>query len=92
MQEAESQSEEQRPHAGGVEDTCRGGRILTGQAHYLAVDSPKLRYLAKIFLDEGAFSSTHPRRFIVFAQWPFVLWLVEMFIDALSLPYVVVRA
>ncbi|PYH93872.1 hypothetical protein BO71DRAFT_326603 [Aspergillus ellipticus CBS 707.79] len=61
--------------------------------YYLACDCPKLRLLAKILQDAGVFSTTGTRpRFVVFLQWPLIMWLTEMFIDALSLPYTVIRS
>ncbi|KAI9374719.1 hypothetical protein BJX61DRAFT_532170 [Aspergillus egyptiacus] len=63
------------------------------QACYLAMDAPKLRYLLKILHDEGAFNTTaaKPPRFIVIANWPLVLWVTEMFLNSLSIPFVSMR-
>ncbi|KAI9927897.1 hypothetical protein ASPWEDRAFT_29289 [Aspergillus wentii DTO 134E9] len=64
-----------------------------GQAHYLAHDCPKLRYFAIILLDEGAFevSEMHELpKFLILVNWPLVQYIVEMFIDALSIEYATV--
>ncbi|PLB54734.1 hypothetical protein P170DRAFT_470179 [Aspergillus steynii IBT 23096] len=62
-------------------------------ARYLAYDCPKLRMLAKLLHDEGAFVvDGEPNRFIVFCQWPLTLWVTELFIDALGIDYEVIRS
>ncbi|KAL2827574.1 hypothetical protein BDW59DRAFT_179088 [Aspergillus cavernicola] len=63
------------------------------QGCYLAMDAPKLRYLFKILHDEGAFNATaaSPPRFIVIANWQLVLWVIEMFLNSLSIPFVSIR-
>ncbi|PIG89681.1 hypothetical protein AARAC_003424 [Aspergillus arachidicola] len=62
-----------------------------GQAIYLASESAKLRYLARLFEKEGL-SDGDSGRWLVFAHWPLVMWMTEMFLDALSIPYVVIRS
>ncbi|KAL4958605.1 C-terminal helicase domain-containing protein, partial [Aspergillus stella-maris] len=71
-----------------------------GQALYLAGDCPKLRYLLKIFDDEGLweepFSGVGPvlpkPRFLIFTRWPLTAWMVEMFLDALGVRYALIRS
>ncbi|KAL4963587.1 uncharacterized protein BDV14DRAFT_190863 [Aspergillus stella-maris] len=54
---------------------------LDPAASYLAMDTPKLKYLLKILHDEGAFNATFSAR---------VLWVTEMFLNSLSMPFVTV--
>lgn len=79
--------------------TCEGARHIMpttrlGQAYYLTTDAIKLRYLMRIFYQEGLFSTGEgPRpRFLVFVHWPMVMWLVEMFLDSIGVNYVTIRA
>ncbi|KAH3002676.1 hypothetical protein KXV52_000701, partial [Aspergillus fumigatus] len=79
--------------------TCEGARHMMpttrlGQAYYLTTDAIKLRYLMRIFYQEGLFSTGEgPRpRFLVFVHWPMVMWLVEMFLDSIGVNYVTIRA
>ncbi|KAL4806742.1 hypothetical protein BDV18DRAFT_168363 [Aspergillus unguis] len=66
------------------------------QASYLAMETPKLRYLLKILHDEGAFNEstsaeTKPPWFIVVAHWPLILWVIEMFLNSLCISFVTIR-
>lgn len=79
--------------------TCEGARHMMpttrlSQAYYLITDAIKLRYLMRIFYQEGLFSMGEgPRpRFLVFVHWPMVMWLVEMFLDSIGVNYVTIRA
>ncbi|KAH8422486.1 uncharacterized protein LDX57_000239 [Aspergillus melleus] len=63
-------------------------------AHYLAEDSPKLRYLLQIFSDEGLLpnpAASGAPRFIIFCINPRVRWLVEMFVTALGIGFSAIR-
>lgn len=62
-------------------------------ARYLAHQSPRLRYLFHILVQQGVFDSvgSHPR-FLIFCHWPLTLWLVQMFLGTLPLDFVVIRA
>ncbi|KAK6822118.1 hypothetical protein RU639_006778 [Aspergillus parasiticus] len=64
---------------------------IVGQAIYLASESAKLRYLARLFEKEGL-SDGDSGRWLVFTHWPLVMWMTEMFLDTLSIPYVVIRS
>jgi len=48
-------------------------------AKYLAKDSPKLLYLAKL-MGEICLDTTDPKRTIIFADWPMVVWNIEGFL------------
>ncbi|KAE8357262.1 P-loop containing nucleoside triphosphate hydrolase protein [Aspergillus caelatus] len=63
----------------------------TGQAIYLASESTKLRYLSRLFEKEGL-SDGNLGRWLVFTHWPLIMWMTEMFLDALSIPYIVIRS
>jgi hypothetical protein len=62
-------------------------------ARYLAHDCPRLRFLLHLLWSEGtlAESGTRPR-FLVYCNWPFTRWLVEMFLAALGVDFQVIRA
>ncbi|KAH2136075.1 hypothetical protein KXV68_009217, partial [Aspergillus fumigatus] len=64
------------------------------QAYYLTMDAIKLRYLMRIFYQEGLFSMGEGLWpwFLVFVHWPMVMWLVEMFLDSIGVNYVTIRA
>ncbi|KAJ5689111.1 hypothetical protein N7462_003503 [Penicillium macrosclerotiorum] len=74
----------------------RADRIPTtriAQASYLAHECPRLRYLLLLFHQEGLWKATGaPSRFLIFCHWPMTMWVVEMFLDALSLDFVSIRA
>jgi superfamily II DNA/RNA helicase len=67
-------------------------------AYYLASDAPKLWYLAKILQDEGVLQGPYgkdgkrPGRMLVFCRYPLVMWLVEMFLDALGVPFTTIKS
>ncbi|KAJ5745350.1 SNF2-related protein [Penicillium odoratum] len=63
-------------------------RIKFDQARYLLCESPRLKYLLKIFLEEGLTPSSAKPRFVIFCNWPMTLWLVQMLLNALSLDFV----
>jgi hypothetical protein len=64
-----------------------------GQAYYLTTDVMKLRYLFWIFYKEGLLSTGEgPRPHFLFIHWQMVMWLVEMFLDAIGVNYVTIRA
>ncbi|KAL4794210.1 hypothetical protein BDV19DRAFT_365403 [Aspergillus venezuelensis] len=62
------------------------------RASYIAMDTPKLRYLLKILHDEDAFNATASARprFIILAHWQPVLWVTEMFLNSLDISFVTV--
>ncbi|KAJ5992493.1 SNF2-related protein [Penicillium sp. IBT 35674x] len=62
-------------------------RIRFDRAKYLLCQSPRLKYLLKIFLAEGLTPSSAKPRFVVFCNWPMTVWLVQMLLDALSLEF-----
>jgi hypothetical protein len=64
------------------------------QAYYLMTDTVKLRYLLRIFYQGGLFKAGEVRRpqFLLFVRWPMVMWIVEMFLDAISVKYLTIRA
>jgi SNF2 family DNA or RNA helicase len=62
-------------------------------ARYLAHDCPRLRFLLHLLWTEGTLRSVGPRpRFLVYCNWPFTRWLVEMFLSAIGLDFQVIRA
>jgi SNF2 family DNA or RNA helicase len=62
-------------------------------ARYLAHDCPRLRFLLHLLWSEGTLASTGARpRFLVYCNWPFTRWLVEMFLSAIGLHFEVIRA
>lgn len=65
------------------------------QGSYLAMDTPKLRILLKILHDEDIFDTTTAvaarSRIIIVAHWPLILWVTEMFLNSLSIPFVTIR-
>ncbi|KAL4982726.1 P-loop containing nucleoside triphosphate hydrolase protein [Aspergillus falconensis] len=66
-------------------------------AAYLAGECPKLRYLSKILQDEGALQATVApgavkHRFLVFCRYPLCAWMVEMFLDALCVPFTTIKS
>lgn len=62
-------------------------RIRFDRAKYLLCQSPRLKYLLKIFLAEGLMPSSAKPRFVIFCNWPMTVWLVQMLLDALSLEF-----
>lgn len=62
-------------------------RIRFDRAKYLLCQSPRLKYLLKIFLAEGLTPSSAKPRFVIFCNWPMTVWLVQMLLDALSLEF-----
>ena len=66
---------------------------LIAVARYLAHQSPRLRYLLHILVQQGVFDSGSSQpRFLIFCHWPLTIWLVQMFLGTLPLDFVVVRA
>ena len=66
---------------------------LVAMARYLAHQSPRLRYLLHILVQQGVFDSTSSQpRFLIFCHWPLTMWLVQMFLGTLPIDFVVVRA
>ncbi|KAL4777915.1 hypothetical protein BJX76DRAFT_363239 [Aspergillus varians] len=65
-----------------------------GEAHYLMSECPKLRLLLDLMFQEGMFISTSAEkpRFLIFCQWPLVLWYASMFLHAISVPFVSIRS
>ncbi|PYH95680.1 hypothetical protein BO71DRAFT_473565 [Aspergillus ellipticus CBS 707.79] len=63
------------------------------RAIYLMIGCPKLHLLLMLFQEEGLFNPDPAQRprFILFAQWPLVLWVVEMFLFSLGINYAVIR-
>ncbi|KAJ5209980.1 Helicase C-terminal [Penicillium cf. griseofulvum] len=62
-------------------------------ARYLAHDCPRLRFLLHLLWTEGTLADNGNRpRFLVYCNWPCTRWLVEMFLAALGLDFVVIRA
>ena len=62
-------------------------------ARYLAHDCPRLRFLLHLLWTEGTLADSGPRpRFLVYCNWPCTRWLVEMFLAALGIDFVVIRA
>jgi hypothetical protein len=64
------------------------------QAYYSMMDAVKLRYLLRIFYQEGLFTAGEGwrPRFLLFIHWPMVMWIVEMFLDTISVKYQTIRA
>ncbi|KAJ6110479.1 hypothetical protein N7486_002714 [Penicillium sp. IBT 16267x] len=62
-------------------------RIRFDRARYLLCQSPRLKYLLKIFLAEGLTPSSAKPRFVIFCNWPMTVWLVQMLLHALSLEF-----
>ena len=67
-----------------------------GIAYYLARSCIKLRFLAQILEYEEIFEALKTRkaslRFIIFTEWPLVLWLIEIFLNALYISVLKLRA
>ncbi|OJJ37321.1 hypothetical protein ASPWEDRAFT_448938 [Aspergillus wentii DTO 134E9] len=64
-------------------------------AYWLAADCIKLRYVLKIFFDEGLFNQdpNAPRpRFLLFVHWPLILWYVELFLSNIGVEFEVIRS
>ncbi|KGO38096.1 Helicase, C-terminal [Penicillium expansum] len=62
-------------------------------ARYLAYDCPRLRFLLHLLWTEGTLAESGNRpRFLVYCNWPCTRWLVEMFLAALGVDFVVIRA
>lgn len=62
-------------------------------ARYLAHDCPRLRFLLHLLWTEGTLTKSDRRpRFLVYCNWPFTRWLVEMFLAALGVDFQVIRA
>ncbi|KAJ5162548.1 Helicase C-terminal [Penicillium capsulatum] len=62
-------------------------------ARYLAHDCPRLRFLLHLLWTEGTLAESGRRpRFLVYCNWPFTRWMVEMFLAALGVDFQVIRA
>lgn len=51
-------------------------------AVYIAMSTPKLRYLSKLLLDKVVRSG---KRVLIFIEWPMVQWHLEMWLKNLDL-------
>ncbi|KAJ5649628.1 SNF2-related protein [Penicillium longicatenatum] len=67
-------------------------RIRFDRARYLLCQSPRLKYLLKIFLAEGLTPSSAKPRFVIFCNWPMTVWLVQMLLHALSLEFAAITS
>lgn len=62
-------------------------------ARYLAHDCPRLRFLLHLLQSEGSLAESGTRpRYLIYCNWPCTRWVVEMFIAAIGLDFVVIRA
>ncbi|RDW89931.1 uncharacterized protein DSM5745_01706 [Aspergillus mulundensis] len=71
--------------------------LRPAMAYYIGSESPKLRYMLRIFKQEGMFNDSRPvdqaaPRFIVFCRRNIVLWFLQLFLDSLSIPYQTLKA
>lgn len=49
-----------------------------GEVYRLMAGTVKLRYLLRIFHQEGPFTAGWRPSFLLFVHWPMVMWVVEM--------------
>lgn len=62
-------------------------------ARYLSYGSPRLRFLLHLLFTEGSLNDSGPRpRFLVYCNWSFTRWLVEMFLSATGADFTVIHA
>lgn len=75
-----------------VSDYCPS--TPSDRAWYLIEKCPKLRYIMKILHSLGYCSTeqTPLPRVIILCRWPVVLWVLQMFMSFIGIPYVTIRS